>query len=42
MAKIIYCLKIYIFRRQFELSEDELCSLRIFNVFIVKIYLKYW
>lgn len=42
MAKVIYCLKIYIFRHHFPLSDDDLCALRIFNVFVVKVYLKYW
>lgn len=42
MAKIIYCLKMYIFRDQFSMSRDELGALRKFNTFVVKIYLKYW
>lgn len=42
MAKIIYSLKIYLYRKHFPLEDDELCALRIFNVFIVKIYLEYW
>jgi len=42
MAKLIYCLKIYIFRSQFNLTTRELSSLREFNVFVVLIYLKAW
>ena len=42
MAKIIYCLKIYIFRNQFKITNEKLNALRLFNIFIVKIYLKYW
>lgn len=42
MAKIIYCLKIYLFRKQFSLSASELSALRNFNLFAVKIYLKNW
>ena len=42
MAKIIYCIKIYIFRNQFQLRAGELNSLRQFNVFIIRVYLKKW
>lgn len=42
MAKIIYCLKIYIFRKFFDLTEDQLCALRIINVFVIHIYIEYW
>jgi len=42
MAKLIYSLKIYIFRSQFRLTPRELSSLRDFNVFVVRIYLKAW
>ena len=42
LSKIIYCLKIYIFRNSFELTNKELDALRIFNVFAVTVYLKYW
>ena len=42
MAKIIYCLKVFLFRAQFHLSLRELSDLREFNIFIMKIYLKTW
>ncbi|XP_057329829.1 uncharacterized protein LOC130670438 [Microplitis mediator] len=42
MSKIIYCLKIYIFRGQFRLSKSELNRLKAFNDFIIEIYLKVW
>jgi hypothetical protein len=40
MAKLIYCLKIYLFRSQFKLTARELASLGHFNTFVLKIYLK--
>lgn len=42
MAKIIYCLKIYLFRFERDVEEDTLATLRDFNLFIVLIYIKYW
>lgn len=42
MAKIIYALKIYLFRDQFVLRSRELNALREFTTFAVRIYLKYW
>jgi hypothetical protein len=42
MAKIIYSLKIYLFRSQFNLKKKELTALRELNVFVIKIYLKFW
>lgn len=42
MAKIIYALKIYLYRNQFELEKSELASLCQFNSFVVKTYIKYW
>lgn len=42
MAKLIYSLKIFLFRSQFQLTKRELSSLSHFNTFIVKIYLKAW
>ncbi len=42
MAKLIYCLKIYIFRSQFKLTQHELSGLHSINVFIVRIYIKAW
>ena len=42
MAKIIYCLQIYLFRSQFNLTSHELTGLRTFCVFIIRIYVKAW
>ncbi|KYN06617.1 hypothetical protein ALC62_02431 [Cyphomyrmex costatus] len=42
MAKTIYCLKIYLFRKQFPITKSELAALRQFNIFTVGIYLKNW
>jgi len=42
MSKIIYSLKIYIFRSQFRLTARELSSLGQFNTFVIKVYLKAW
>ena len=42
MGKIIYCMKIYIFRNQFRMKAKDLDSLRQFNVFIVRVYFKKW
>ena len=42
MSKIIYYLKIYTFRLQFELKPEVLEGLKTFNIFIVKVYIKYW
>lgn len=42
MAKAIYCLKMFIFRRQFKMSKEEESSVRAIYVFLVKIYCKAW
>jgi hypothetical protein len=42
MAKLIYCIKIFLFRSQFHLTSHEISGLRIFNVFIIRLYLKAW
>ncbi|KAE9521836.1 hypothetical protein AGLY_017771 [Aphis glycines] len=42
MAKAIYCLKIYIFRKQFDLKQREEISISSICVFIVKLYVKVW
>jgi hypothetical protein len=42
MAKIIYSLKIYLFRSQFHLTQSEFKGLQQFNAFTVKLYLKAW
>jgi len=41
MAKAIYCLKIYIFRNEFELTIIEKDGLRDICVFIVTIYIEH-
>lgn len=42
MSKIIYFLEMYMFRSKFELKPEVLEGLKTFNVFIVKVYIKYW
>ncbi|KYN11357.1 hypothetical protein ALC57_16486 [Trachymyrmex cornetzi] len=42
MAKLIYCMKIYLFRSLFKVRASELSGLRQFNLFLIKIYLKKW
>lgn len=42
MAKLIYSLKIYLFRSQFKLTSKELRGLRQFSQFVVTVYLKAW
>jgi len=42
MAKLIYSLKIYLFRSQFRLTKAELSGLQQLNAFTVKLYLKAW
>lgn len=42
MAKAIYCLKIYIFRDEFELSINEKNGLRDICIFIVTVYIEAW
>ena len=42
MAKGIYCLKIFGFRRQLVLSKHELSSLRRICLFVVTIYATFW
>lgn len=42
MAKIICCLKIYLFRNEREVDPEILQALRDFILFIVIVYLKYW
>jgi len=38
MSKMIYTLKIYLFRSQFQLTTTELSRLQQFNTFVVKLY----
>ena len=42
MAKLTYCLKIYLFRSQFKLTKKEIlvAGLQQFNLFIVTVYIK--
>lgn len=42
MSKAIYCLKIFLFRGQFNLTKRELNSIRDVAIFVVKIYIKVW
>jgi hypothetical protein len=42
MAKIIYSLKIYLFRNQFKLTKSELNGLRRFVLFAVSVYVSAW
>ena len=42
MAKLIYCLKIFLFRKQFKLRAKELSGLQAFNIFVVKVYIRHW
>lgn len=42
LSKALYCLKIYMFRRQFKISIKEVNDLRKICVFIVLFYVKIW
>jgi hypothetical protein len=42
MAKVIYCLKIFLFRSLFELKETEVSNLEHFTLIIIRVYLKVW
>lgn len=42
MAKAIYSLKIFLFRKEFELSASEISALRIICIFVVKVYAGAW
>ena len=42
MSKVLYGLKIFLFREQFQLTEDEYESLRKFVIFTIKVYLGAW
>lgn len=42
MGRIIYSTKIYLYRDQLGLSEEELDGIRRFLLFVLKAYLKYW
>ncbi len=42
MAKLIYSMKIFLFRSQFRLTAREMSGLSHFNSFVLKVYLKAW
>ena len=42
MAKAIYCLKIFLFRGQFKLSDEEHSALEALCIFFVRVYCKAW
>lgn len=42
MAKIIYCLKIWLFHQQFKLTPREKNALIEFNLFVALLYMKHW
>lgn len=42
MAKAIYCLKIFLFREEFDMVDCERIGVRDICIFVVKIYLKVW
>ena len=42
MAKAIYSLKVWLFRSQFKLTARESLGLRDLNIFLAKVYLKFW
>ena len=42
MAKSIYCLKMFIFRKQFSMSKFEVNACRSVSIFIVKVYIRAW
>ena len=42
MAKVIYCIKIYLFRQQFDITEREEKALLEFNLFSALLYMPAW
>jgi len=42
MAKVIYCMKIYLFRDEFKLTVSEIKSLTEFCLFVTHVYVKAW
>ena len=42
MAKLLYCLKIYLFRNEFEIDEKDNDGFREISVFIVLLYAELW
>lgn len=42
MARAIYAIKMYLFRKQYMMTETEETSIRDVCIFVVKYYVKYW
>lgn len=42
MSRIIYCIKIYMFRKQLQIKKKGMDDIRRFLVFILKVYLEHW
>lgn len=42
MSKALYSLKIYLFRKQFHLPENQMQGLGVLNVFLIRYYIKLW
>lgn len=42
MAKAIYSLKIYLFRKQFKVTKKEYIGIRDICILTVRMYIKYW
>lgn len=42
MSKALYSLKIYLFRKQFNLPENQMQGLGVMNVFLIRYYIKLW
>jgi hypothetical protein len=42
MAKAMYCLKIFLFRKQFKISQHEDKTLKCIYCFIIKCYAESW
>jgi len=42
MCKGIYCLKLYIFQEQFNMTKAEISSLKTICCFILKCYIEFW
>lgn len=42
MAKALYSLKIFLFRKQFDLTEQQIQGLAAVNVFLIRYYIQLW
>jgi len=42
MAKGIYCFKMYLFRQEFKLANNEVNSIFHFNLFLIECYSRFW